>query len=137
LRIVFFNSNLCQIILKITQDPDPGLDPKLSEKSDPDPDTDPKKIIPDPQQYQKDSGSRIRIKEFKCFNPKKLFLSSPSQIPHPHPQHWLAVDFFLLSRIRILIFTPPGSRGQKCTGSRIRIRNTGWRLVFATVACCA
>ncbi len=30
-------------------DPDPGLDPELSEKSDPDPGSDPKKIIPDPQ----------------------------------------------------------------------------------------
>ncbi len=29
------------------------------------------------------------------------------------------------SRIRILIFTHPGSRGQKGTESRIRIRNTG------------
>ncbi len=31
------------------QDPDPGSDPELSEKSDPDPGSDPKKIIPDPQ----------------------------------------------------------------------------------------
>ncbi len=29
-------------MLKITQDPDPGLDPKLSEKSDPDPGSDTK-----------------------------------------------------------------------------------------------
>jgi hypothetical protein len=34
---------------KFIQDPDPGSDPELSEKSDPDPGSDPKKIIPDPQ----------------------------------------------------------------------------------------
>ncbi len=32
---------------KFIQDPDPGSDPELSEKSDPG--SDPKKIIPDPQ----------------------------------------------------------------------------------------
>jgi hypothetical protein len=34
LRIFLINSNKCQIILKITQDPVPDPDPKLSEKSD-------------------------------------------------------------------------------------------------------
>jgi hypothetical protein len=50
-------------------------------------------------QGQKDSRSRIRIriKEFKYFQPNKLFLSSrkynprcSSQIPDPDPQHWFA-----------------------------------------------
>jgi hypothetical protein len=66
--------------------------------------------IPDP-------GSRIRIVEFKYFNLKKWFLSSrkydpgfSSRIPDPD------ADF--------LPITDPGSRGQKGTGSRIRIRNT-------------
>ncbi len=64
--------------------------------------------IPDP-------GSRIRIKEFKYFNPKKTkkwFLSSrkydpscSSRIPDPD------ADF--------LPIPDPGSRGQKGTGSRI------------------
>ncbi len=49
-----------------------------------------------------------------CFNPKKLFLSSRRYDPG--------------GSSRILIFTHPGSRigsrGQKDTGSRIRIRNT-------------
>ncbi len=60
--------------------------------------------------------SRIRIKEFKYFLRKKLFLSfrnndlgchPGSRIPYPDP------DFF-----------HPGSRGQKSTRSRIWIRNT-------------
>ncbi len=69
--------------------------------------------IPDP-------GSRIRIKEFKCYNPKKpkkWFISSRkndpgclSRIPDPD------ADF--------LPIPDPGSRGQKGTGSQIRIRNT-------------
>jgi hypothetical protein len=33
-----------------------------------------------------------------------------------------------MHRIRILFFAHPGSRGQKGTGSRIRIRNTGLQL---------
>ena len=37
---------------KFIQDPDPGSDPELSEKSDPDPGSDPKKIIPDPQHWK-------------------------------------------------------------------------------------
>jgi hypothetical protein len=70
-----------------------------------------------------DSGSeffpiRIRIKEFRYFIPKKLFLSSRKY------------DSGCSSRIRILLFTHPGSRGQKGTGSRgqkgtgSQIRNT-------------
>jgi hypothetical protein len=58
--------------------------------------------------------SRIRIKEFKYFNPKKGFLSSRKYDPG------------CSSRIRILTFYPsripdPGSRVQKGNGSRIRI----------------
>jgi hypothetical protein len=39
---------------KFIQDPDPGSDPELSEKSDPDPGSDPKKLIPDPQHCKKE-----------------------------------------------------------------------------------
>ncbi len=67
-------------------------------------------------------GSRIRIKEIKYSYPKKWFLSTQKYDPG------------CLSRIRILDpdrdFLPipdPGSKGQKGIGSRIRIRNTGWR----------
>jgi hypothetical protein len=66
-------------------------------------------------------GSRIRIKEFKYFNPKKWFLCSrkydpgcSSRILDPDP------DF--------LPIPDPGSMGQKGTGSRIRIRNTAFFL---------
>ncbi len=55
-------------------------------------------------------GSRIRIEEYKYFNPKNCFLSSRNYDPG--------------CSSRILIFYPLGSRGQKGTGSRIRIRNT-------------
>ena len=61
-------------------------------------------------QGQKDSGSRIRIKEFKYFLPKKLFLSFRKYDPG------------CSSRIRILVFYP--SRIQGVNGSWIRIRNT-------------
>jgi hypothetical protein len=37
--------DICVCVYVFIQDPDPGSDPKLCEKSDPDP----KKIIPDPQ----------------------------------------------------------------------------------------
>jgi hypothetical protein len=37
--------DICVCLCVFIQDPDPGSDPKLCEKSDPDP----KKIIPDPQ----------------------------------------------------------------------------------------
>jgi len=55
--------------------------------------------------------SRIRIKEFKYFNPKKWLLSSRKY------------DSGCSSRIPILNFLPipdPGSRGKKGTGFRIR-----------------
>ncbi len=60
-------------------------------------------------------GPRIHIKEFKKFNPKKWFLSSRKYDPG------------CLSRIPDPYFLPilnPGPRGEKGTGSRIRIRNT-------------
>ncbi len=70
-------------------------------------------LIPDPNFFMPDSivfhlGSQVRIKEFKYFNPKTLFLSSRKYYPGRS------------SRIRILIFLPipdPGSRGQKGPGS--------------------
>jgi hypothetical protein len=66
------------------------------------------KKIPDP-------GSRSIPKYSSIFNPKKVFKLSEIQ--------YLPGCSF---RIRILIFTHPGSRiqGQKGTGSWIRIRNT-------------
>ncbi len=67
--------------------------------------------IPDPTFFH--PGSRIRIKEFKYFNPSKWFLSSKK--------------YDLGCSSRILFFLPipdPGSRGQKGTGARIRIRNS-------------
>ncbi len=71
--------------------------------------------IPDPNCLH--PGSRIRIKEFKYFKQKKLFLSSrkydpgcSSRIPDPDAD--------------IIPSPDPGSSGQKGTGSRIRIRNT-------------
>jgi hypothetical protein len=76
--------------------------------------------IPDPNCFH--PGSRIPIKELKYFNPKKWLLSSKkydpgcsSRIPGPDP------DF--------LPNPDPESRGQKGTGSRFRIRNTGCYLV--------
>jgi hypothetical protein len=87
--------------------------------------TDPNFFIPDPgsrvkkipgSRIKKIPGSRIRIriririKEFKYFYPKILFLSSGKYdsgmfIPDPD------LDF--------LPILDPGSRGQKCTGFRI------------------
>jgi hypothetical protein len=68
-------------------------------------------------------GSRIRIKEFKYFNPKKnqqkWFLSSRKYDPVVHPGSRIPdpdADF--------LPILDPGSRDQKGTGSRIRFRNT-------------
>ncbi len=58
--------------------------------------------IPD----QKYSGSRIRIKEFKYFYAKKLFLYKYDPDVHPGILDPV-LDFF----------THPGSRGQKGTGS--------------------
>jgi hypothetical protein len=73
-------------------------------------------FIPDPTFFH--PGFRIRIKEFKYFNPKKTkkwFRSSKKYDPG------------CSSRIRMLTFyqsriSDPGSRGQK--GARSRIRNT-------------
>jgi hypothetical protein len=92
--------------------------------------------IPDPNFFHPGPGSRIRIKEFKYFNPKKWFISSRKydpgcsfRIPEPCP------DFLPIpdpgSR-----FQDPGSRGQKGTGSWIRIRNTSpfLFLLFPTVS---
>jgi hypothetical protein len=79
-------------------------------------------------QGQKDSGSQIRIKEFKYFLFKKLFLSSwkyepggSSQTPDPD------LDFFPIS--------DPESRDQKGHGPRIRDRNTAeiLKLIFLIV----
>ncbi len=61
-------------------------------------------------QSQKDTGSRIRIKEFKYFNPKNCFYVLGNMIRDVHPGS--GPDL-----------THPGSGGQKDTGSRIRIRN--------------
>jgi hypothetical protein len=55
--------------------------------------------------------SRIRIKEFKYFYPKKWFLSSRKYYPG------------CSSRIRILTFYPSRIQGSKM--HRIRIRNAG------------
>ncbi len=68
-----------------------------------------------PGSYFFHPGSRIHIKEFKYFNSKNCFLKlyeiwSRLFIPDPDP------DFIPIP--------DPGSRGQKGTGSRIRIRNT-------------
>jgi len=67
-------------------------------------------FIPDPNFFQ--PGSRIHIKKY--FNPKintKLSEILSGLFVHP------ATDF--------LPIPDSGSRGQKGTGSRIRIRNTG------------
>jgi hypothetical protein len=79
-------------------------------------------FIPDPNCLH--PGSRIRIKEFKYFNPKKPkngFLALENMIRVVHPG----------SRIRMMTSTHPGSRIQGSKrhripdpGSRIRIRNT-------------
>jgi hypothetical protein len=73
---------------------------------------DPNFSIPDPG--KKDSGSRIRTKEFKYSKPKKLFLSSRKMIWDVHP----GSGFFSIPG------PDPGSRGQKSTGSRILTHNT-------------
>jgi hypothetical protein len=66
--------------------------------------------IPDPGSEFFNPGSRIRIKEFKYFNQKELFLSSRKYDWVVHPGYGS------------LLFNHPGSRiqGQKGTGSRIR-----------------
>ncbi len=65
------------------------------------------RIFPSRIQGQKDSGSRIHIKEFKYFNPKKLFASSRNMIRDVHPGSW---TWFL---------THPGSRIQGSKRHRI------------------
>jgi hypothetical protein len=72
--------------------------------------------IPDPNLFHLELGSRICLKEFKYLNPKNAWFLSIQKY-----------DQGFSSWIRILIFLPipdPGSRGQKGTGSRIRISNT-------------
>ncbi len=60
-----------------------------------------------------DHGYRIRIKELKYFNPKKWFISSRNMIQDIRPGSCL--------------FTHPGSRGQKGTGSAtLSIPLTKW-----------
>jgi hypothetical protein len=73
--------------------------------------------IPDPRSEFFHPGSRIRIKEFKYFNPK-WFLTSRKYDPS------------CSSRIRILTFylsriPDPGAQKAPDPGSRIRIRSTG------------
>jgi hypothetical protein len=66
-------------------------------------------FIPDPYFFHPGSEffpSRIHIKEFKYFIPKNCFQA-------------------LGNMIRVGLFMDFGSRGQKGTGSRIRIQNTG------------
>jgi len=78
-------------------------------------------FLPSRNQIFSITGSRIRIQEFKYFNPKKWFLSSQKYDPG--------------CSSRILIFYPsripdsevkkgPVPTSLKGTGSRIRIRNT-------------
>ncbi len=68
------------------------------------------RIFPSRIRGQKDSGSRIRIKEFKYFNPKNCFKASENMIwdVHPGSGSWF--------------FTHPGSRIQR--SKRHRICNT-------------
>ncbi len=69
--------------------------------------------IPDPNWLHPGSSSKnLSILTLKKF--KKWFLSSKKYDPG------------CSSRIRMLTFSHPGSRGQKGTQSRIRIRNTGF-----------
>ncbi len=62
--------------------------------------------------------SRIRIKEFKYFSLKNM-VSELSEI-------WSGLLIPDLDP-EFLHIPGPGSRGQKGTGSRIRIRNSGWK----------
>ncbi len=64
-------------------------------------------------QGQKDMGSRIRIKEVKFFQLKKLFLSSRKYDPGCSSR-------ILDMDLDFLPLPDPGSRGHKGTGSRIR-----------------
>ena len=76
-------------------------------------------FIPDPTFFH--PGSRILIKEFKYFNPKKKQkIWSWLFIPDPGSGCWLSP------------IPDPESRGQKAPnpGSRIRIRNTAYKIYF-------
>ncbi len=66
-------------------------------------------------------GSRIRIKELQYFSPKKKVSK--------HSEIWPGLFFYPGS----WFFTHPGSRGQKGSGSRIRLRNTANNLLAATL----
>ncbi len=70
---------------------------------------------------QKDSRIRIRIKELKYFNTKE-FLSSRKW----YDPGWYDLDFlpFRIPDPGVKKAPDPESRGQKSTGSRIRISNT-------------
>ncbi len=93
---------------------DPGCLSRIRLFSIPDPGS----RIPDPNCLHPGSASKnLSILTLKKNKQKKLFLSSRKYDVHPG------------SRIRMLTFYHPGSRGQKGTGSRIRIRNTAnWNL---------
>jgi hypothetical protein len=94
-------------------------------------------FIPDPNFFIPDPGSRIRIKEFKYFNPKKWFLSSqkydpgfPSriQIPNPDPD-FLPIPIPNMDPGSQSWVPDPKSRDQKGTGSLILDPGSG----FATL----
>jgi hypothetical protein len=80
--------------------------------------------IPDPGSEFLHPGSRMRIKEFKYFNPKKWFLNSRKFDPG------------CSSQIRILTFYPSRILDpwvKKGTGSRIRNRNTAAHCTAYTI----
>jgi hypothetical protein len=93
----------------------------------PDPDPLVRGMDPDPSLFFFNSGSRVikipdprsasESKNLSIFNPKKLFLQTDlgcsSWIPDPDPHFFPIPDL------------DPETSGQKSTGSRIRIRNTG------------
>ncbi len=65
-----------------------------------------------------DSGSGSASKNLGIFNPKNCFSSLGNMIRDDHPE----------SGSWILPIPDPGSRGQKGTGSRIRIRNSWFQV---------
>jgi hypothetical protein len=106
IRILLFTLMRIGILL-FTTVADPGFLSRIQLFSIPHPNF----SIPDPHK---------KIKKFKYFNPKKWFLSSrkydpgcSSRFPDPY----------------LLPIPDPGSRGQKGTGSRIRIRNTAFHFM--------
>jgi hypothetical protein len=121
--MLHLNVHCSSTVSDINSVADPGCLSRIRLFSIPDPGSElsPSRI-PDPNCLP--PGSRIRIKEFKYFNPqktKKWFISSRKYDPGcsyriPDPD----ADF--------LPIPDPGSRGQKGTGSRIRIRNTGYKV---------